>query len=182
MSNVIQKLDQNIVTLVEETIKNEKVIAQGFIEINSKLNEEKIISDDPQPTGFSLGGNTVYKKLISLDYSDTDVNTEKEWRRSCSTDTTGVNLIDMSLILTQLVDGLDGTISFDYRDNYFLSKNSNQIIYYYDHNSGEIVIRFSSSVSTKLLGTITYSTSEVISGGDSSELTDENILDGGSSI
>lgn len=183
LSSVIQKLDQNLVTLVEETIKNEKVTAQGLAELNEKLsNSDKILSDDPQPSGFTLGGNKVYKKLISLEYTADEIGTEKIWRLPCSTDTTGVNLTEMSLVLTQLVEGFDGTISFDFRDNYFSNKNNNQTIYYYDHNSGEVVIRFTSNVSTKLLGTICFSTSSVISGGDAAEIVDENILDGGTSI
>lgn len=183
IDNAISILEKNIILLAEDNLKNEVTISAALDEINSeisKINKDKIISDNPQPTGYTLGGNTVYKKLISLDY--TSVGEDQEWRIYCSSDTTGVRVLDMSFMLTQRIKDLgDGEISFDYRDSFLTQMNSNQLHYFFDHSNGEVVVKFNSTKETSLLGTITFSTSDVVSGGNSFVITNEDIIDGGDS-
>lgn len=179
IESAISKIDGNLVELVNKTLDNEVIIAAALTELNNRIAEKEILSDDPQPQNLSLGGNPVYKKVISLEYLTP--GEEDTWEIPCSNDMMGVTLIDMSCILTQIYD-TDGAISFDYRDNAAFNKNSNNLVYFYKHNSGKLIIRFTSNVETKIFATITFSTSAVISGGDGTTIVNEDIIDGGSCI
>ena len=181
LDSAISKLDQNIAELVLETLDNEEVISAAFADINNKLAAKEIFSDDPQLQNITIGGNPVYKKVISLEYSPVTLGTEMTWEIPCSNELTGVTLLEMSCILTQIYDK-DGAISFDYRDNAAFNKNSNNLVYFYKHNTGNLVIRFSSSVETTIFGTILFSTPNVIDGGDGAAIINEDIIDGGTCV
>ena len=168
IESAISKLDQNLSELVTEILDNEEVISSAFTDLNEKINEitskKEILSDNPQIQSTTLGGNPIYKKIISLEYTESDKGNEKSWAIPCSSDTMGVILLEVSCILTQVYEK-DGVISFDYRDNASFNKNSNNLVYFYQHNTGNLIIRFTSSVSTTIFGTILFSTSNVIEGG-----------------
>lgn len=181
LDSAISKLDQNIAELVLETLDNEEVISAAFADINNKLAAKEIFSDDPQLQDITIGGNPVYKKVIFLEYSPVTLGTEMTWEIPCSNELTGVTLLEMSCILTQIYDK-DGAISFDYRDNAEFNKNSNNLVYFYKHNTGNLVIRFSSSVETTIFGTILFSTPNVIDGGDGAAIINEDIIDGGTCV
>lgn len=182
LDTAITKIEGNVVELLRHTLDNEEVIANAFIELKQEIENTALVplyySDTPVLQPEKLGGNKVYKKLISLEYATP--GDEATWEIPITSDSSGVIILDMSCILTQTYD-TEGTISFDYRDNTMFSENSNQFKYYYKHKSGSIVIKFKSSTTTQITGIVEFSCVNSIDLGNSVSMVDDEIIDGGSS-
>lgn len=182
VDSAISKLDKNISTLVQAILDIEEVTAASCTELNDKKLDAELLpdhySEDPQIEYKKLGGNNVYEKFFSLTY--TTPGTEAIWELPCTEENSMVTVLEMNCILQQVLEG-EGTISFDYRDQYLFGDNANILKYYYKHSSGSLIIKFTSNKTTTLTGLIKFSSSNVIAAGDSSTVSDEEVLDGGTS-
>lgn len=184
LDSAIKKLDQNIANLVQETLDNEEVISSAITDLSDRFDKNvELLSDEPQKLKVSFGGLPVYKKVITLEYILP--NEETVWEIPCvDPDTVSVYVLSMKCILRQSLPDV-GIVSFEYRDHYLFGESGNILNYYFNHSTGSMVIKFTSEVTTSLVGIIEYACSEneIIDGGDStSTLVADDTLDSGYSI
>lgn len=168
LDTAIETLEQNLATLVDETISIEKIVAGSIVDLNDKKVNVSDLSDQysdvPQLQYKSFGGYNVYEMCFKGEYRVW--NTETTWTFPCTTDTNST-LLRLDCFIKK-TDSEGNTISFDYRDLRNFNEGTD-ISVHYNHTTGSLVITFISDGTSEVSGVITFACDSAVGSETQSE-------------